>query len=550
MPSPGSYTDIFGGNNVYPSQPSYLVLNPLSTSVQLGWPIEQSPAGTKVVADLIDVNPTAPGLVIQFSDATQVSTGYTALFNNIGANSFNVEDDSGNVVATVASGTVWQVYLADNTTANGVWRAFQFGVGISQATAAALAGFGLVAIGTTLNTNTPVLIKNANYIATANDRASAINWTGGAGTLTLPNNATIPAGWFCSVKNSGSGVWTVSVTGGGPTIDGSPSLALSPEQSCILIFDGANFFTVGLNSSASSSFDFLQINLAGDSGDVVLSGAELNRIAYRFTGALAGNVNIVVPTTIQQYWVDNETSGAFSLTVKTATGINTVTVPQGTAQILYCDGAGITQAVTITYPVPIAKGGTGASTAPAALANLGAVPLTETISAGAGLAGGGDLSAPRTISLNFKGALVTNSTNQTQISSSDVVLAWNQETTDIGGWHDNVTNNSRLTVPAGVTVVELTAVINWEGPGANSSTYLALVRIRKNGAAIVAAAEDANINNASSVLFGQSVVTLTSGPLAVIPGDYFEVVTNVADTTGTNFGVINTFSSFSVKSLT
>lgn len=56
-------------------------------------------------------------------------------------------------------------------------------------------------------------------------------------------------------------------------------------------------------------------------------------------------------------------------------------------------------ATHLSSPMPVAQGGTAATTAAAALANLGAAPTTRTISAGTGLAGGGDLSADRTISL-------------------------------------------------------------------------------------------------------------------------------------------------------
>lgn len=50
--------------------------------------------------------------------------------------------------------------------------------------------------------------------------------------------------------------------------------------------------------------------------------------------------------------------------------------------------------------VPIGEGGTGATTAGAALTNLGAVPSTRTITAGSGISGGGDLSANRTIAVD------------------------------------------------------------------------------------------------------------------------------------------------------
>ena len=49
--------------------------------------------------------------------------------------------------------------------------------------------------------------------------------------------------------------------------------------------------------------------------------------------------------------------------------------------------------------VPISKGGTGATDAPTAISNLGAVPAIRLVATGTGLTGGGNLSADRTIAL-------------------------------------------------------------------------------------------------------------------------------------------------------
>lgn len=348
MAGPG-FTQLFGGSNIYPAQPQFLSLDPLSASVILAWPIEQSFA-TPNVADIIEVNATAPGLTIQLSDARTTTTGYTSLFNNIGVNTFTVLDAAGGVIATVASGTVWQIYLADNSTLAGVFRTFQYGAGVSNANAAALAGAGLVAITTTLNETMVVQAKNANYVMVTADRATVIEWTGGTGALTLPAAATVGTDWFAIIKNNGSGVLTVTPPTG--TIDQIASLAFQPDESAFVITDGTNWFTVGFGQQINSIFDFIQIDLTAATGNVVLSGAQLNRISYRFTGALAGNVNIVVPNTIQQYWVDNETTGAFSLTVKTAAAAGVVVV-QGGRSILYCDGAQVVLANTagsLTFP--------------------------------------------------------------------------------------------------------------------------------------------------------------------------------------------------------
>jgi hypothetical protein len=336
------FTSIFGGSNITPTQPSFLSINPLTTNIVLGWPLEQTGFGPDIAADIIEVNATSGGLTIQLSDARQVSTGYTLLFNNIGTNTFTVLDSTGAVIVAVASGTVWQIYLADNSTAAGTWRLFQYGAGASSANAAALAGAGLVAASTKLNETIVVSAKNANYVSVGTDLATCLEWTGGTGTITLPNAATVGTNWFVLIKNNGTGVVTVSPPSG--TIDLLANLAFDPDQSAIVVCDGTNYFTVGFGQQLNSIFDFDIIDVSG-SGDFVLVGVNLNRVSYRFIGVLTGNRNIIVPNTVQQYWVDNETTGAFGLTVKTAAGTGT-SVNQGARNILYCDGTNVVAAVT------------------------------------------------------------------------------------------------------------------------------------------------------------------------------------------------------------
>jgi hypothetical protein len=66
------------------------------------------------------------------------------------------------------------------------------------------------------------------------------------------------------------------------------------------------------------------------------------------------------------------------------------------------DGSGITGLTfgQVGGTVTVGQGGTGATTAAAALSNLGGVPTTRTLTVGSNLVGGGDLSANRTISLS------------------------------------------------------------------------------------------------------------------------------------------------------
>lgn len=69
--------------------------------------------------------------------------------------------------------------------------------------------------------------------------------------------------------------------------------------------------------------------IAGLSGGVRnLTAAEAARSVLILTGALVGNVQIIVPNQVRRWLIINNTSGAFSTTVKTAAGTGVI-VPQG-----------------------------------------------------------------------------------------------------------------------------------------------------------------------------------------------------------------------------
>lgn len=363
------YTDVFGGANIYPSEISYSSVA-LSVDIVLSWP-EETSTNTNLATRIMDVTPSTAGLSIYLPAANKTGTGNTILFNNRGANTFTVRDSAGTQVITVAAGTLWQVYLTNNSTAAGTWQSLQYGATTSSANASALAGTGIVAVGALLSQSVPITAFNSNYTTTFADRANMFNWTGAGGTITLPAPTTAGNNWFIYLRNSGSGA--ISADAPGTTlINGASFLSFQPGESAIIACDGSDFYTIGFGQSATFAFDYTVISVAG-TGSYTLTGTELNRVAYRFSGALTGNRIVVVPATVQQYWVDNRTTGSYTLTISPSGGGIGFVVGQNERSILYCDGTDVLNAATqgISVPLTIAEGGTNATTAGAALINLG-----------------------------------------------------------------------------------------------------------------------------------------------------------------------------------
>ena len=174
-------------------------------------------------------------------------------------------------------------------------------------------------------------------------------------------------------KNAGSGTLQIA-SGVSQTFDGGSDITLAPTEGATVFANGSNFSFVKHGSSGVSSFSYTSISIAG-TGNYTLSASEYAKTAIKLTGTLTGNRNVIVPAAVRDYWINNATSGAFSVTVKTSGGSGVV-VTQGKKSTLYCDGTDVIAADTdypsgISTPVVVADGGTGATTADAALTNLG-----------------------------------------------------------------------------------------------------------------------------------------------------------------------------------
>jgi len=337
-----SYNSPFTGNVIQPTDVSYRSIT-LTANTQLSWPINGNATGD-YAARIMQVTASSAGLSLYMPPADQASVGQDALIRNIGANSFTVKDFTGlNTIITIAAGESKYIYITSNGDNQGTWGIIAFGTGSSSADAATLAGYGLVALNTTLNQSHPVTTTSNPTTLTSAYRAAALVWTGGAGTFTLDFATTLGNNWFTMVRNSGSGALTIAGQSGN-TINGSTNIVLQPADSAMIVSSGITFYTVGLGKS--TLFNFTQLTKTVTSGSYTLTATEAANVVQKYTGTLSGNVTIVLPATVQVYYILNATSaGPYTLTFTTGSG-GTATVPGSAQSILVCDSVNILNANT------------------------------------------------------------------------------------------------------------------------------------------------------------------------------------------------------------
>lgn len=84
---------------------------------------------------------------------------------------------------------------------------------------------------------------------------------------------------------------------------------------------------------------------------------ESRNMYVNMTGALTAARNVICPTASKLYFFKNSTTGGFAVTLKTSGGTG-ISVPNGKAVALFCDGTNVVDAITY---LAVANGGTGQS---------------------------------------------------------------------------------------------------------------------------------------------------------------------------------------------
>ena len=336
-----TYTSPFTGQTISPSQVGYesIALSALTGSVVLQWPINGT--NSSVVANIIDVTTTSTSYGLILPTALQVSVGQSFLINNKGSLPVVIYAVDGvSTVGSVPASTALYFWLTDNSTSNGSWDEVTFGAGTSSANANQLAGAGLRAVGTTLNQVYQESSVNSSIVLTSAYQAQFLVWATGVGTITLPTAASVGNGWFVMIRNGGSGIVTLTPSGT-DTIDTNATQQLQLTESLVVVSNGVNGYST-FAYGRSNTFAYTQLAKTVTGGTATLTAVEYANVVQEYFGALTSNQIIILPSTVQIYYLNNQTTGSYSLTFKTvASGAAVITLPQNQTITVICDGTNV-----------------------------------------------------------------------------------------------------------------------------------------------------------------------------------------------------------------
>lgn len=350
-----TYTSVFGSETIPPSKNGYAAVA-LTADTTFYWP--ELASGSNLMADIMEVTPDA-AWTMTFPAANGVSTGRDVLVRNLGAFTITIHDSAGGTIGTVAAGVAKYIYITDNSTAAGAWTVFTFGTGTSAADAATLAGYGLLATGSTLSQQALTVSSAVTTTVLTSQRAETLIFTNsGVVTCNMPLASSAGNGFFINISNQGTGTVTIDPSGA-ETIDGEATKDLAPGESLTAVCSGTTWASIGYGRSTQFQFTKLVLDISAGTPFTLTSVQAQNKLIQTI-GVIGAGVTINVPAVVAVYYIECSHTGAFTTTFKTAAGTG-VGLASGERSILYCDGVNVVEAQTASVPAATLSGGVAGS---------------------------------------------------------------------------------------------------------------------------------------------------------------------------------------------
>jgi len=211
-------------------------------------------------------------------------------------------------------------------------------------------GYGSISGGSTVVsgtfTNCTAGFDSFGYgFSSANVSGTFTNCTAGFdsfGVSSVGGGSTVVSGTFTNCTTGSGGYNSFGTSSGNTNVSGTFISCIAGSQS----FGASNSGNTNVSGTFFNCLEnceiFNQVNTINVSGnnDITITSAQSINPTLTLTGALTANIYVIVPNTVQSWIVNNSSTGAYTITVATASGTG-VLVQQSAVTQVYGDGTNV-----------------------------------------------------------------------------------------------------------------------------------------------------------------------------------------------------------------